>query len=203
MAILKAYRDRYPRVSDQAFVAETAVLIGDVVVEAGASIWYGCVLRGDVAPIHIGAGSNIQDGCVIHVASRDLNGVARPTSVGANVTVGHMAMLHACTLEEGSFVGMKACVMDGAVVETGAMVAAGALVPAGKRVPSGELWMGSPAKFARHLTPQEREFLLKSAHLYQLLASQSTFNPLATDTTLFNPVSAGGGEMPSLQSALG
>src|SRR5690606_27614238 len=123
---------------------------GDVTVGAETGIWFGCVLRGDVDRIRIGARTNIQDGTVVHVSHRD-----GPTVIGDEVTVGHLALLHACTLEDRSFVGMKACVMDGAVVESGAMVAAGALVTPGKRVPSGQLWAGSPARPMRDLTEAE------------------------------------------------
>jgi carbonic anhydrase/acetyltransferase-like protein (isoleucine patch superfamily) len=151
-----------PRVADDAFVARTAVLIGDVEVGPGAGIWYGCVLRGDGNLIAIGARTNIQDGTVIHCNGEPDDGRGRhgfATLIGADVTVGHMALIHACTLEDGSFVGMKACIMDGVVVETGAMVAAGALVTPNKRVRKGELWAGSPAKLMRMLTPAEIELM--------------------------------------------
>jgi gamma-carbonic anhydrase len=112
------------------------------------------VLRGDVADIRVGENTNIQDGTVVHVSTN------RPgTRIGANVTIGHMALIHACILEDGCFVGMKACVADGAVVETGAMVAAGALVTPGKRVKSGELWGGIPARCMRLLTEEEKRYI--------------------------------------------
>lgn len=149
-----------PRIAATVFIAQTAVVVGEVEISEDCGIWYGCVLRGDGNAIRIGPRTNIQDGTVIHVnhekdGGRGKSGFA--CSIGADVTVGHLALIHACTLEDGSFVGMKACVMDGAVVETGGMVAAGALVTPGKRVRKGELWAGSPAKLMRPLTPAEVE----------------------------------------------
>ena len=109
-------------------------------------------VRGDVHEIRIGADTNVQDGAVIHCSYEKFG-----TYIGARVTVGHLALLHGCTVEDDAFIGMKACVMDGAVVEKGGWVAAGALVTPGKRVKSGELWAGSPAKFFRAVTADERE----------------------------------------------
>jgi len=147
-----------PRIASNAFIAPTAVLIGDIEIAEDCGIWFGCVLRGDGNAIRIGARTNIQDGTIIHVNNEKDGGRGKPgytCIIGADVTVGHLALLHACTLEDGSFVGMKACVMDGAVVEGGGMVAAGALVTPGKRVRKGELWAGSPAKLMRALKPAE------------------------------------------------
>lgn len=153
--LILPFRDRFPRVAADAFVAPTAVLIGDVEIAPGASIWYGCVLRGDIAPIRVGRNANVQDGTVVHVSSLLPEG----TRIGANVTIGHMALIHACTLEDGSFVGMKACVMDGAVVESGAWVAAGAVVTPSKRVPHGQLWAGTPARRLRDLSAEELGYI--------------------------------------------
>ncbi len=139
-----------PVIADDAFVAPNATVIGDTEVASEASIWFNVVLRGDVNYIRVGERTNIQDGTVVHVASN-----AYPTLIGSDVLIGHMAMIHACTLEDGCFVGMSATVMDGAVVEKGAMVAAGALVAPGKRVGAGQLWAGTPAKYVRDLTPEE------------------------------------------------
>ena len=122
------YRNHLPTVSPDAFVAANATLIGQVEIGARANIWFGCVLRADLAAIHVGALTNVQDGTVVHVSSVR-NG---DTWIGERVTIGHMALIHACRLEDHSFVGMKACVMDGAVVETGAWIAAGAVVTPGK-----------------------------------------------------------------------
>lgn len=156
-----------PRIDAKAFIAEGAAVIGDVEIGPDTGIWYGCVVRGDVNHIRIGARTNIQDGTIIHVTRH-----TGPTIIGSNVTVGHSALLHACTLEDTSFVGMRATVMDGAVVESGAMVAAGALVTPGKRVPKGQLWAGSPAKYFRDLSEDEAAFLAVSAQNYVDLARE-------------------------------
>ena len=151
--LILPYRDHVPKIAADAFIAPSASVIGDVEIGAGASIWFGCTLRGDVHEIRIGARSNIQDGTVIHVSYQQAG-----TYVGADVLVGHMAVLHACTVEDGAFIGMGAVVLDKAVVEAGAMVAAGAMVTPGKRVPAGQLWTGRPARYARDLTEDEIAF---------------------------------------------
>ncbi len=163
--LIMAYRGKRPEIAADAFIAPDAVIIGDAVIGALSSVWFGCAVRADDNFIRIGARTNIQDGTVIHVES-----TALPTIIGDDVTVGHMALIHACTLEDGCFVGMAATVMDGAVVESGAMVAAGALVTPGKRVASGELWAGSPARKWRDLTDHERATLTDSAAHYVELA---------------------------------
>lgn len=164
--VILPYRGIVPKIDPTAFIAPGAVVIGDVVIGAHASIWFGCVVRGDVNCIRIGARTNIQDGTVIHVASGSqparmgksaeaMPESGYPTLIGDDVTVGHMTLLHACTVESGAFVGMKSAVMDGAVIETGGMLAAGALLTAGKKIARGELWAGSPAKFWRGLTEED------------------------------------------------
>lgn len=148
--IILPWKGVHPVMAQDAFVAPNATIIGDTQIESEASIWFNVVLRGDVNYIRVGARTNIQDGTVVHVSSKD-----HPTLIGANVLIGHMAMIHACTLEDGCFIGMSATVMDGAVVEKGAMVAAGALIAPGKRVGAGQLWAGTPAKYMRDVTPAE------------------------------------------------
>lgn len=145
-----------PIVDPAAFVAPGARLIGDVEIGPEASIWYNCVLRGDVNRIRVGARSNIQDGSVIHVDSPkpgDREGL--PTLIGEDVLIGHLAMVHGCILHDRAFVGLGSIVMDGCVIESDAMLAAGAMLTPGKRIPSGQLWAGRPARYVRDLTPQE------------------------------------------------
>lgn len=149
--IVLPFRGVWPRIAEDAYVAHGAVVIGDVEIGAQASIWFNCVLRGDDNPIRIGARTNIQDGTVIHVHSR-----FQGTYIGDDVNVGHMALLHACNLEDRSFVGMGAIVLDEATVESGAMLAGGAMLTPGKRVPSGELWGGRPARKLRDLTEADK-----------------------------------------------
>ena len=166
-AIIQPYRDIWPRIHATAYVADSATIIGDVEIGAGSSVWPGVVIRGDVNDIRIGANTNVQDGTVIHVA-QDLQG----TYVGDEITIGHMVLLHACTLESGCFIGMRACLMDGVVVEGGAMVAAGAVVTPGKRVRAGELWTGMPAKPVRELRPDETAYFRTSVERYCGLAAE-------------------------------
>jgi carbonic anhydrase/acetyltransferase-like protein (isoleucine patch superfamily) len=166
MGQLLPYMGKMPKVAPDAFIAPGAILIGDVEIGPKASVWYNCVLRGDVNYIRIGEGSNIQDGTVIHVDR------LYPTIVGRDCLVGHIAILHACTMEDGSFVGMKACVMDGCVVESGAMVAAGALVPPGRRILAKQLWAGVPAKHIRDLKPEEAFELEDAPKRYVTYAQQ-------------------------------
>ena len=159
------YRGVMPTIADAAWVAPSAWVIGDAVIGPETGIWFGCTVRGDVNEIRIGARTNIQDGTVVHVT-----GGGHGTYIGDNVTVGHAAILHACTVEDLAFIGMQACVMDGVVMESGAMVAAGALVTPGKRVPAGQLWAGRPAKPMRALTPEEAADIPASAERYVQLA---------------------------------
>lgn len=129
-----------PDIHPEAFVAPNATVIGRVSVEREASIWFGCVLRGDIEPILIGEQSNIQDHTVIHIDP------GLPTRIGARVGVGHRCLLHGCVIEDECLVGMGAIVLSGAVVETGSVIAAGALITEGTRIPAGSLAMGVPAK---------------------------------------------------------
>jgi carbonic anhydrase/acetyltransferase-like protein (isoleucine patch superfamily) len=173
--LILPYRNILPRIDPTAFVAPNAVVIGDVEIGPRANVWFNCVLRGDDAKIRVGADANIQDGTVVHVTVEESpDGSARHFDclIGDGVAIGHMALLHGCTLEPGAFVGMKACVMDQAVVEGGAMVAAGAVVTPRKRVKGGELWAGTPARFARALKPEEREYIRWVTAHYRALADE-------------------------------
>jgi carbonic anhydrase/acetyltransferase-like protein (isoleucine patch superfamily) len=155
-----------PKVHPSAFIAPNASLIGDVETGADCSIWFGAVLRADGPPIRIGDGSNIQDGTVIHIAARGVG-----TTVGRNVTVGHLALLHACEIQDDAFIGMHSTVLDEAVVETGAMVAAGAVVTPRKIVRKGELWAGNPAVKMRDVTEKDLESFRRAAAGYVRLAA--------------------------------
>lgn len=165
-AVILPYQGVLPRIAADAFIASTAVVIGAVEIGPESSIWFGCVLRGDSNTISVGARTNIQDGTIIHVNHEREGAAGTRTVIGSDVTVGHMALLHACTIEDGAFIGMKACIMDGVVVESGGMVAAGALVTPGKRVRRGELWAGSPAKLMRPLGDKEMAYFAYSAKHY-------------------------------------
>lgn len=140
-----------PTIHPTAWVAPTAAVIGDVVVGEGASIWFHCVLRGDDQPIRVGARSNVQDGTIVHITAGRF-----PCLIGDDVTIGHKAIVHACTLENRAFVGMGAIVLDGAVIEEGGMLAAGGLLTPGKRIGRNELWAGAPAKLLRVMGAEER-----------------------------------------------
>ena len=155
------FRNVWPRFAPSAYVAPGASIIGDVEMAEQASLWFGGVIRGDVNYVRVGARSNIQDGTVIHTATKD-----GPTVIGEDVVIGHQCLLHACILENACMIGMGAVVMDYSVVETGAWVAAGALVPPKKRVKSGELWMGTPAKFVRSVSIAERDEIDRVAAAY-------------------------------------
>jgi len=149
-----------------AWVAPGARLVGRVVLERGASVWFNAVLRGDNEPIVVGAGSNVQDGCVCHT---DLG---FPLTIGADCTIGHMAILHGCTIGEGSLIGMGATLLNGAVIGRGTLVGAGALVTEGKVFPDGVLLVGRPAKVVRALTEEETAGLLRSAANYRANAAR-------------------------------
>ena len=140
-----------PRIHPTAFIAQGCRIIGDVEIGPGASIWYNCVLRADVNFIHVGARSNVQDGTVIHCDSAEGGMNGSPTIIEDDALVGHMAMLHGCTIRTGALVGLGAIVMDGCVLERNAMLAAGAMLTPGKIIPTGQMWGGRPARFMRDL----------------------------------------------------
>ncbi|KAJ4887540.1 Gamma carbonic anhydrase 3 [Raphanus sativus] len=177
--------DKAPIVDKDAFVAPSASLIGNVHLGPASSIWYGCVLRGDANTITVGAGTNIQDNSLVHVAKSNLNGKVLPTLIGDYVTIGNSAVLHGCTLEDESYIGASATVLDGAHVEKHAIVESGALVRQNTRIPSGEVWGGNPARFLRKVTEEERAFFSTSAadysNLAQVHAAQNSKNLDDTD----------------------
>ena len=152
--------DDAPRVAPDAWVAESATVVGRVDLAAGANVWYGAVLRGDNEWITIGERSNIQDGSVLHTDS------GMPLTLGDNVTVGHQVMLHGCTVGDGSLIGIQAVVLNGAKIGRHCLVGAGALVTEGKEFPDGSMIIGSPARVVRQLTPAQIEGLRRSAQHY-------------------------------------
>lgn len=167
MCALRAYQDRMPRLGARVYVDSAASVIGDVVLGEDASVWPGAVLRGDVQRIRVGARSNVQDGAVVHVThDGPYTPGGAPCLIGADVTIGHAAVVHACTLEDACLIGMHATVLDGAVVGRHALVGAGALVAPGKVVGAGELWLGNPARRVRRLDALEIERLHYSAAHY-------------------------------------
>jgi len=164
---IRSFEEHSPRLAAGAWVDDTAVVIGQVELGQDASVWPTCVLRGDIQRIVIGPRSNVQDGTVIHVThdSRFCPG-GRATLVGAGVTIGHRAVLHACTVEDLALIGMQATVLDGAVVAARCMVGAGSLVPPGSQLESGWLYVGSPVSKRRPLSERELELLAYSAENY-------------------------------------
>ena len=150
-----------PTIDPTAWVASEATLIGKVVVEAEASVWFGAVIRGDNEEIRVGAGSNVQENCVLHTD------MGYPLVIGPDCTIGHKAMLHGCTIGEGSLVGMGATILNGARIGKGCLIGAGALVTEGKEIPDGSLVMGAPGKVVRMLDEAARGRLLHSAAGYR------------------------------------
>ncbi len=165
--IILPYNGVKPDIHPDAYVAPGAVVIGNVTIGKDSNIWFNCVLRGDVNHITIGERTNIQDGTVVHVTRK-----THPTVIGSDITVGHKALLHGCTLEDGCFFGMGATAMDGAVVGEGAMLAAGALLTPNKRIPEGQLWAGNPAKYFRDLKAEEKAFFPESIKNYVELSKE-------------------------------
>lgn len=145
-----------PCIAESAFIAPGCRIIGDVEIGEDASIWYNCVVRGDVNRIRIGARTNVQDGSVIHCDSPFGDDEGYPTLIGDDVLIGHMAMLHGCVLADSSFVGLGAVVMNGARIASDGMLAAGAMLTPGKAIGEGELWVGRPARLQRMLSGDER-----------------------------------------------
>ncbi|MDX2049729.1 MAG: gamma carbonic anhydrase family protein [Rickettsiaceae bacterium] len=178
--MLLSYGEKTPNLHESVFVASGVKIIGEVTAGKDSNIWYNSVLRGDVAPITIGEEVNIQDGTVIHTSR--FNGGC---TIGNRVTIGHICLLHACSLHDDSFIGMGSVIMDKVVVETFGFVAAGSLVTPGKIIKSGELWAGSPAKFVRKITDQET-FLIKDTptHYIKLANLHKSSNPAVNITMM-------------------
>ena len=152
--LILPYRNVLPSIADDVFVAPTATVIGDVEIGADTNLWFGVIIRGDVNEIRIGERTNLQDGTIVHV-----DGDTFGTYIGSDVTIGHAAIVHACTLEDFCFIGMQATVMDGTHVESNALVAAGAVVTPGTRVKGGQVWAGVPARPIRDINEEERRLI--------------------------------------------
>ncbi|HDR15714.1 MAG TPA: gamma carbonic anhydrase family protein [Desulfobacteraceae bacterium] len=164
--MIKSFRGKHPRIGKNVFIAPNAVIIGDVVIEDHASIWYCTVVRGDRSPIRIGAYSNIQDNSTVHTEPE------HPVTVGAHVTVGHNAVIHGCVVEEACLIGIGAVVLNGAVIGQGSIVAAHSLVKEGQVVDAHRLVAGVPAKVKRELTPAGVERFKATAEGYAALAAE-------------------------------
>ncbi|MEU8730466.1 gamma carbonic anhydrase family protein [Streptomyces tendae] len=165
-ALITGIGGKDPKVDAESFVAPTASVVGDVTLHAGASVWYGAVLRGDVERISVGASSNVQDNCTLHADP------GFPVTVGERVSIGHNAVVHGATVEDDCLIGMGATVLNGAVIGAGSLVAAQALVPQGMRVPPGSLVAGVPAKVKRELTEEERQGVTLNGTMYAALAGE-------------------------------
>jgi len=165
--MIRSFKGISPKIDPSAFIAEGAVIIGEVSIGKEASIWYNCVVRGDVNFISIGDRTNIQDLSMLHVThKKNAEDPGAPLVIGNDVTVGHSVTLHGCTIEDGAFIGMQAIIMDKVVVGKGSLVGARALVTEGTIIPPGTLWMGSPAKYKRDLNENEIAWLSRSAGNY-------------------------------------
>ena len=161
------YEGRWPVLGARVFLAPDAQLVGDVEVGEDASFWFHTAARGDVHWIRVGARTNVQDGAVLHVSYR-----THPLAIGAGVVIGHQAVLHGCTVEDGALIGIGARVLDGAVIEAGAQVGAGAVVAPGHRIPAGQLALGVPARVARPLSGEESRRIVETAARYVALKEQ-------------------------------
>jgi carbonic anhydrase/acetyltransferase-like protein (isoleucine patch superfamily) len=164
--MIYALDGRTPHVHPDAWIAPTAVLVGDIVIEAGANIWFGAVLRGDNERITVRAGSNVQENAVLHTD------MGYPLVIGTDCTIGHKAMLHGCVVGHGSLIGMGATLLNGATIGEGCLVGACALITEGKQIPDGSLVMGSPGKVMRQLDAAARARLLQSAQGYRANAAR-------------------------------
>ena len=178
MSAIRVFDGVAPQLGDRVYVDASSVVIGKVVLGADASVWPMAVVRGDMHTITIGARSNVQDGAVLHITHAGrFNESGWPLVIGDDVTIGHQAVIHGCTVGSRVLIGMGAVVMDGVVIEDDVIVAAGAVVSPGKTLESGYLYKGNPARPAREITDQEREFLTYSAQTYVNLKNQYISHP--------------------------
>jgi carbonic anhydrase/acetyltransferase-like protein (isoleucine patch superfamily) len=168
MPALRSFNRIAPRLGERVFIDPACTVIGDVHIGDDSSIWPGTLIRGDVNAIRIGARTNIQDGSIVHVSHDGPDGrpIGYPTHIGDDVTIGHGAIVHACTIGNACLIGMGAIILDGAVIADHAFIAAGTVIPPGKTVGSGELWLGNPARCVRTLNEKDIAQLYYSAQHY-------------------------------------
>lgn len=171
-ATILPFEGRVPQIHETAFVAPGARIIGDVTIGPRASVWYNCVLRGDIHRIEIGARSNVQDGSVFHVEGPRPDTEGSPTIIGEDCVIGHMAIVHGAVLEDRAFVGMGAVAMDDCRIGAGAMLGAGALLSPGKAIPAGEIWIGRPAKYLKTQSAAQIEKIRFQTERYCRLAER-------------------------------
>ncbi len=165
------FRGKRPRLGKNVFIAPGAILLGDITLEDEVNIWFNTVARGDVNSVTIGARTNIQDMCMLHVTSGKY-----PLTIGSDVIVGHRAVLHGCTIESEALIGIGALVLDGAVIEQGAIVAAGAVVSPGTVIPSNRVAVGIPARATRHVSAEEHQFNQINLQKYKAYAQSFSEN---------------------------
>ena len=176
----ESYKEHTPKMHDRVFIHETACVIGDVELGDDCSVWPQAVIRGDMHKIRIGHRTSVQDNAVLHIThSSDFNPDGWPLIIGDEVTIGHSAVLHGCTIGNRVLVGISAIILDGAVIEDEVVIGAGCLVPPGKRLASGFVYMGSPAKAARPISDKERAFFSYSAKNYVKLKNDYLARPPA------------------------
>ena len=169
------YKKKTPLIKKDVFIAEGSKIIGNVEIDAGSSVWYNCVIRGDVEYIKIGKNTNVQDGTVIHVSSYGFSATGRdgsPTEIGDNVTIGHNATIHACQIKDNALIGMGSIILDNAVVNSMSFVAAGAVVTPGTNIEENQLWAGNPARFIRLINENEKKLLINTPEVYGKLRKE-------------------------------
>ncbi|AKH43355.1 carbonic anhydrase/acetyltransferase-like protein (isoleucine patch superfamily) [Altererythrobacter atlanticus] len=171
-ATILPFEGKVPQIHETAFIAPGARIIGDVTIGPEASVWYNCVLRGDIHRIEVGARSNVQDGSVFHVEGPRPDTEGCPTIIGEDCVIGHMAVVHGCTLEDRAFVGMGAVAMDDCRIGQGAMLGAGALLSPGKQIPPRQIWIGRPAKFLKEQSEAQVEKIRFQTERYCQLAKR-------------------------------
>jgi carbonic anhydrase/acetyltransferase-like protein (isoleucine patch superfamily) len=169
------YKKKNPVLGKDVFIASGVKIIGDVIISDNSSVWYNCVIRADVNFVRIGKCTNIQDGTVIHVSSQGFSATGSkgaPTIIENNVTIGHNATIHACSIKNNALIGMGAVILDGAEIKEMSLVAAGAIITPGTIVGERELWAGNPAKFIRKISVTEEKLLINTPKVYENLSKE-------------------------------